>query len=201
MKVYRWNQTDETAAALQNHAILVFPTDTVYGVGVRYGDLKDLERLRNIKHRPETKPIPVMCSGPEQVRQIAVVDERAERIMKKLLPGPLTLILPLREDVDPAWVNGQKTAAIRIPGHEGVLAMIEKCGAPCMVSSANVSGEPAALTLEQAMAALPSADGFIEGACQEGQASTIADLCSDEIRILRPGPVSLEEIVRAAQAE
>lgn len=197
MKVYSWNQTDETARALAEHALLVFPTDTVYGVGVRYGDLKDLERLRTIKHRPETKPIPVMCSSIAQAEQIAVIPDAARKIMEKLLPGALTLILPVREDVNPAWVNGGNTVAIRIPGHPQLLEMIEKCGAPCMVSSANVSGEPAALTLQEAQSALPLADGFIDGTCRQGQASTIADCTGEEIRILRPGPVSLEDIQQA----
>ena len=80
MKEYTKNQVHEVACAFNEHKIIALPTDTVYGVGVKYGDLEDLERLKRAKHRPETKPIPMMVSNVEQMKQVALVDERIEKI-------------------------------------------------------------------------------------------------------------------------
>ena len=78
MKEYTKNQVHEVACAFNEHKIIALPTDTVYGVGVKYGNLDDLERLKRAKHRPETKPIPMMVSNVEQMKQVALVDERIE---------------------------------------------------------------------------------------------------------------------------
>ena len=86
MKEYTKNQVHEVACAFNEHKIIALPTDTVYGVGVKYGNLDDLERLKRAKHRPETKPIPMMVSNVEQMKQVALVDERIEKIAAKFLP-------------------------------------------------------------------------------------------------------------------
>lgn len=194
MKLYTQKQAAEAAAALKKHAILAFPTDTVYGVGVLSGSLGDLNRLKQAKHRPETKPIPVMAARADMLAPIAVVDERARKIMDAFLPGPLTLILPLKDDVDRRFTNGMDTVAVRIPDDAFVLAMIEQAGAPLFVTSANLSGEPTALTTEDVLRSLKDIDGIVEGTCAQLQASTIVDCTGEELRILRPGPVSLEEL-------
>lgn len=194
MKHYDSRDLNEAADDLMNHRILLLPTDTVYGTGVIYGDLQDLEAIRNIKHRPETKPIPFMVSSISMLRQIADPDETAIQIAKKFLPGPLTLILPRKESVDPAFTNGMETIAVRIPDEPVLLELIEKIGKPLLVSSANVSGEPAALSVEEAEKALPNAWGILEGECENRQASTILDCTSENLTVLREGPLSLEEI-------
>ena len=80
MRTYQKEQIKEVVQAFQDHQILAVPTDTVYGVGVLYGDLKDLERLKHAKHRPETKPIPMMVANVDQMKQVAYVDSRIEKI-------------------------------------------------------------------------------------------------------------------------
>lgn len=199
MKNYTQKQLDQAALALNNHEILLIPTDTVYGVGVLFGSLQDLDRLKNIKHRPETKPIPLMASSVEMLSTVVEFDERAAKAAQKLLPGALTMILPLRKDVDSALFNHLSTAAVRIPDEPAVLELIEKTGCPLFVSSANVSGEPAALNAQEAKKALPAADGIVEGSCANQQASTIADFTQKEIKILRPGPIQYEEILDAVK--
>ncbi|MCF0259496.1 MAG: threonylcarbamoyl-AMP synthase [Erysipelotrichaceae bacterium] len=197
MKKYSAGSLDEAAAALCNHDILLIPTDTVYGVGVIYGSLEDLERLKQIKHRPETKPIPLMGSSIEMLEQVVDFDERARKAAKTLLPGALTMILPLKKDTDRAFFNHLETAAIRIPDEPAVLKLIEKAGRPLFVSSANVSGFPPALNTEEAIAALPNADGIVEGTCANQMASTIADFTQKEIKILRSGPIEYDTVINA----
>lgn len=199
MRVFEAYETEPAAKELREGQILLVPTDTVYGVGVKYGSLKDLERLKNLKKRPETKPVPFMVSSLEMLKQIAETDERSQKIIERLLPGALTLILKRKEEVPAEFTNGAPTIAIRIPDQPIVLDLIEKTGSPLLVTSANISGEPAALSQNEAMEALPNADGILAGICHNQQASTIVDCTGSELKILRQGPVSLEEIVKAVQ--
>lgn len=194
MKMYTQDQLDQVVDAFQAHKVLALPTDTVYGVGVLYGDLADLDHLKHAKHRPETKPIPMMVSNLEQMKQIAKVDARTEKLVQTFLPGPLTLVLPVSETLDLAYTNGKKTVAVRIPDEPFVLAVIEKLGKPLLVSSANVSGKPAAVSYQEAMDNLPNIDGIIQGKCKQLEASTIVDCTQDKLSILRPGPILLKEL-------
>lgn len=194
MKMYTQDQLDQVVDAFQAHKVLALPTDTVYGVGVLYGDLADLDHLKHAKHRPETKPIPMMVSNLEQMKQIAKVDARTEKLVQTFLPGPLTLVLPVSETLDLAYTNGKKTVAVRIPDEPFVLAFIEKLGKPLLVSSANVSGKPAAVSYQEAMDNLPNIDGIIQGECKQLEASTIVDCTQDKLSILRPGPILLKEL-------
>lgn len=194
MKMYTQDQLDQVVDAFQAHKVLALPTDTVYGVGVLYGDLADLDHLKHAKHRPETKPIPMMVSNLEQMKQIAKVDARTEKLVQTFLPGPLTLVLPVSETLDLAYTNGKKTVAVRIPDEPFVLAAIEKLGKPLLVSSANVSGKPAAVSYQEAMDNLPNIDGIIQGECKQLEGSTIVDCTQDKLSILRPGPILLKEL-------
>jgi L-threonylcarbamoyladenylate synthase len=134
MKEYTKNQVHEVACAFNEHKIIALPTDTVYGVGVKYGNLEDLERLKRAKHRPETKPIPMMVSNVEQMKQVALVDERIEKIAAKFLPGALTLVVNVKDSVDSVYTNGLSTIAIRIPDEKFILDVIDELNCPILVS-------------------------------------------------------------------
>ncbi len=194
MKIYTQKDAQKVANAFLAHDVLAIPTDTVYGVGVVYGDLNDLSRLKHAKHRPETKPIPMMVASASQMKQIAKVDARTEKIIDAFLPGPLTLILPLREDVSKEYTNGKDTVAVRIPDAPFILNVIQQLNKPLLVSSANISGRPAAITFDQAKENLPNIDGIVQGQCQQGMASTIVDCTKEQLAILREGPISLSEL-------
>ena len=158
---YTKNQVHEVACAFNEHKIIALPTDTVYGVGVKYGNLDDLERLKRAKHRPETKPIPMMVSNTEQMKQVALVDERIEKIAAKFLPGALTLVVNVKENVDSAYTNGLSTIAIRIPDEKFILDVIDELNCPILVTSANQSGEKTALTSDDVYEQLPKIDGIV----------------------------------------
>lgn len=194
MKEYTKNQVHEVACAFNEHKIIALPTDTVYGVGVKYGNLDDLERLKRAKHRPETKPIPMMVSNVEQMKQVALLDERIEKIAAKFLPGALTLVVNVKDSVDSAYTNGLSTIAIRIPDEKFILDVIDELNCPILVTSANQSGEKTALTSDDVYEQLPKIDGIVLGTCKALQASTIVDCTKEKLQILRPGPISLEEL-------
>lgn len=194
MRTYSKEEINAVADALQNHKIIALPTDTVYGVGVMYGGLKDLQRLKNAKHRPETKPIPMMVSSIEHMEQVAVVDERVKKIAEQFLPGALTLVLKVKDNVPKEYTNGLDTIAIRIPDEPFILRVIDELNTPLLVTSANQSGAKTALTSDDVLEQLPDIDGLVLGKCRALQASTIVDCTQENLKILRPGPITLEQL-------
>ena len=190
---YTKNQVHEVACAFNEHKIIALPTDTVYGVGVKYGNLDDLERLKRAKHRPETKPIPMMVSNVEQMKQVALVDERIEKIAASFCQAHYFSV-NVKENVDPAYTNGLSTIAIRIPDEKFILDVIDKLNCPILVTSANQSGEKTALTSDDVYEQLPKIDRIVLGTCKALQASTIVDCTKEKLQVLRPGPISLEEL-------
>ena len=194
MRTYSKEEINAVADALQNHKIIALPTDTVYGVGVMYGGLKDLQRLKNAKHRPETKPIPMMVSSIEHMELVAVVDERVKKIAEQFLPGALTLVLKVKDNVPKEYTNGLDTIAIRIPDEPFILRVIDELNTPLLVTSANQSGAKTALTSDDVLEQLPDIDGLVLGKCRALQASTIVDCTQGNLKILRPGPITLEQL-------
>lgn len=199
MREYKDHEISQMAQALAKGEILAFPTDTVYGVGTVYGDPNALQRLKNIKHRPETKPIPMMASRLEVFESIVRLNATARKLAQNLLPGALTLVVELQPETDRTYTNGKETAAIRIPNAPVLLKVMDQLDVPLMVTSANVSGAPAALTKQEAMDMLPGLDGILDGQCHEMQASTIVDCTGDELVILRQGPLSKADLLAALE--
>lgn len=199
MREYKDHEISQMAQALAKGEILAFPTDTVYGVGTVYGDPNALQRLKNIKHRPETKPIPMMASRLEVFESIVRLNATARKLAQNLLPGALTLVVELQPETDRTYTNGKETAAIRIPNAPVLLNVMDQLDVPLMVTSANVSGAPAALTKQEAMDMLPGLDGILDGQCHEMQASTIVDCTGDELVILRQGPLSKADLLAALE--
>lgn len=175
--------------------MIAFPTDTVYGLGVVYDDEAALQRLKTAKGRPETKPIPTMAASSAQIEEVAIVDERSKKLIDAFMPGAFTLILP-KQPSAPAYVsNGMDTIAVRIPDDPFVLELLKQVGKPMLVTSANLSDQPAATTGIEALGQLDGRiDGIVMGASGASAASTILDVTKTEWQILRCGAVSEEQI-------
>lgn len=179
--------------------VVAFPTDTVYGVGVRYNDEKAIEHMKWVKGRPESKPFPMMVYDVSQLQQVAWINEDVFRIVKHLTPGPLTLVLNKKESVPDYVTNGKSTIAIRIPNHRFVLDLLEKTG-PMMVTSANLSDHPSCKNYAEVMEQLDGRiDAIVDGTCGSGVASTIVDVTEKPYKILREGTISLNEIMEVLE--
>ena len=96
MKRYKSNEIDKLSEILKNDGVISVPTDTVFGVCARINSIKAYDNLVKTKNRPITKPFPVMCADEEQIRSIAIIDEKAEKLIKEFMPGPITLVLRKR---------------------------------------------------------------------------------------------------------
>lgn len=190
-------QVSKAIAILKEGGVVVFPTDTVYGVGADAHNATALEAIFDIKGRPRAKPLQVFLSSVEDLGSVArQISDTAWRVAEALLPGGLTLILWKGAWLSDIITAGGDTVAIRIPGHPVPIALVEGLGAPLAVTSANLSGQPAAVTAEEARRELGESVSLIidAGPCPEGRESTIIDLTKDVPLILRGGAVSREAV-------
>lgn len=181
----------EAAAAARRGALIVLPTDTVYGVGTRPDDAQATARVFAAKQRPVELALPVLVADTPAARLIAVFDARADRLAEALWPGALTLVLP-RTPESAGWNLGgdPATIGVRVPAHPLALAVLAAAG-PLAVTSANRSGEPPAHTCEELLATF--GDLVAVYLCQDeplkGAASTVVDLAHSPPTVLRAGAV------------
>ena len=194
MKRFSEDDIEEIVDILKNNGVISVPTDTVYGVCARIDSKKAHDNLILVKNRPKTKPFPVMCANEEQIKDIAIVNEKAEKIIKAFMPGPITIVLNKKETVPDYITNGKKTIAIRMATSKTLEKIILSLGTPIFMSSANQSGEKTSESLEEIEKNCPKINGILEGKIKLGVGSTIIDCTSEKIKVLREGPIKLEEI-------
>ena len=117
--------------------IIIFPTDTVYGIGTKIFDVEGIEGIYEIKHRPKDKPLACLCANLNQIESIAYVDDSAKKLINKFLPGALTVILKAKPEVKEKI--GYETIGVRIPNSKLALSILEENG-PMLTTSVNDSG-------------------------------------------------------------
>ena len=194
VKIYKKSEIENLAKILKNDGVISVPTDTVYGICARINSEKAYKKLIDIKERPKNKAFPIMCSDEKQIRSLAVIGEREEKLIQAFMPGPITLILKKKSTLPKYLTNGKDTIAVRKATSKTLEELIIKTGSPIFMTSANKSGKPECNTLEEIEKSCPDLDGILEGKVLYGKASTIVDCSSKEIKILRPGPISIEQI-------
>lgn len=180
---------------LNNNQVVAFPTDTVYGASIRYDRIEAIDNLKQAKQRPETKPFPMMIGDKDQIKQVALISNKAQKLIDSFMPGAITLVFNKKETVSDEVTNGFKTIAIRMPDDEWICDLIHQIGVPLLVPSANISGENPTHTSDEVLKQL---DGRISavviGESGGSLSSTIVDVTNDDFKILRQGPISEEEI-------
>lgn len=188
-------QIDECVEILKEDKALIFPTETVFGIGIKATSESNYERLVEIKKRPPDKPFTLMCSDISQFENLVEINDVTRKIIEHFMPGAITLILKTKKEV-PHFIDlGTGFVGVRIPDDEFVLKMISKVGAPLLVPSANKSGETPALNSKVAYEYFKDDDvSIVEGECINGLASTIIKIDGEEISLIRKGPISLEKI-------
>jgi tRNA threonylcarbamoyl adenosine modification protein (Sua5/YciO/YrdC/YwlC family) len=192
----------DAADALLRGGLVVFPTDTVYGLAARPDDPDATGRLFLVKHRPEGLTIPVLVGSMEDARRVGVFDGSAERLAMAW-PGAVTLVLPRTRESHGWSLGGDgETVGVRIPKHQLALALLTRTG-PLAVTSANRSGEP---PLEDAASlAAGFGDDVAVYLCEEaplsGAASTVVGCLGGDPVIIRAGAVSDSDIARFLAGE
>jgi L-threonylcarbamoyladenylate synthase len=187
----------DAIAAARRGELIVFPTDTVYGIAARPDNAVATDRLFDAKRRPHDLTLPVLVSNAGQAREIARFDERAARLAQGLWPGPLTLVLP-RTPASEGWDLGGDRASIgvRVPDHPLALAVL--AGGALATTSANRSGEAPAGTCDELLEAFGvDVEVYL---CQDdplvGESSAVVSLLGDPPEILRAGNLDPAVIAR-----
>ena len=189
------NGIKKSVEIIENGGIIIFPTDTVYGIGCNPYNENAVKKIYEIKSREKIKSLPVLAYSIDIVKQIVIIDEFTEKIIKKYWPGPLTLILKLKDQKLKKSLNLEDKIAIRIPNSECTLKLLNKCSL-LVGTSANVSGESSFTDPQECMKNVKNYDVFVDGGTitSKGE-STIIEIENDEIRIIREGALKKEDIV------
>jgi L-threonylcarbamoyladenylate synthase len=191
-------------SVLRQGGLVVFPTDTVYGVGAAVDRPEAVARIYLVKGRPLDRPIPVLISSLDQIERLVTrVDERVRRLAEAFWPGALTIVLPAQDWLPEEIVRDTGAVGLRMPDHPVALAVIEASGGALATTSANRSGEKEACTAEEALEALGDrVELIIDGGCSPGGVpSTVVAVADDSLRILRVGALDPELVERVYRGE
>ena len=185
------------AKIIKEGGIVIFPTETVYGIGTNGLDKEAIKKLYEVKQRPLNKPISLLVSNIEMVNQVAKNISKLEyKIMQNFFPGPLTIILEKKDIVPDILTANTNTVGIRMPSGEIARKLIEYAGIPIATPSANISGKPSGTNIKDIQKDFAGkVDCFIDnGESKLGIPSTIVRVINNEVHILRHGSISKEEI-------
>jgi L-threonylcarbamoyladenylate synthase len=188
---------DRAVDLLRQGEVIAFPTDTVYGVGAHAFLPQAVTRLYAVKERPAGMAIPLLLPGVEAMSLVCVdIPALAWEIAGRFWPGPLSLVLRRAPAVPDAVTAGGPTVAVRVPDHPLVRELCRRLGAPLAATSANRHGCPPPVTAGEVRAVLAGRIPLIldGGSCPGGVASTLLDLTVSRPAILRPGPVTAEQL-------
>lgn len=185
------------ANMIKKGKIVIFPTETVYGIGTNGINEKAVARLYEIKRRPLNKPISLLVNSIEMINMIAKdITDIEYKLIKEFLPGPLTIILKKKNIVPDLVTANSDTVGVRMPNNEIALKLIEYSGVPIATPSANISGKPSGTDLKNIITDFANnVDCFIDdGPSEIGFASTIVQVIDEIPHILRQGSITEKQI-------
>ena len=186
---------EDALKALNDHQVIAFPTETVFGLGVFYDDFEAYNLLNKIKNRKEDKPYTMMLDDINKINNYADIDEKYVPIIKKYMPGSLTILVKAKNNVPDYVTHNTKVIGIRIPSNKEALDLLRFVKKPLLVPSANKADQKPALTANEVKIIFnDDIRVIVPGIAVGGQASTIIDLTGDEIKLIRKGPIPLEEL-------
>ena len=177
-----------SAQALREGGVIVYPTDTIYGLGCDITVKAGLERIRRVKGTNAKKPMSFVCSDLNDISRYARVSNFAYRILKRCLPGAYTFVLPATKETPRMAQSRQKTVGIRIPDHPVPLALVKELGNPIISTSANRTAQEVLtdpVDLEEEFG--PTVDIILECGQLPVQPSTVVSLVGDRVEVLRQG--------------
>lgn len=191
----------EAARIIRGGGLVIYPTETLYGLGCDPFNSSAVDRLTEVKGR-ENKPLPIAASSLEKAKNVAHFTPEEEKVARRLWPGPLMLILKTKVPFPRGVTIGADTIGIRIPNQQVAMRLAELSGGYLVSTSANKSGAKPPRLAEDAEAQIGSKVDLVldDGPCIIGYSSTILELTDSGPRILREGPVSLQQIIGILQS-
>lgn len=192
------SELNEIKKILDNDGVIIFPTDTVYGIACNCFSEKAIKKVFDIKKRPENKPINVLSNNLDKIKLVSRnINEKEEFLINKYMPGALTIILDKNEKVSDILTAGLDTIGVRIPKNNISLRILENVSYPLATTSANISGDSAGIKITDF---LKEFDGVVDAIIDGGEtdlkvASTIVRVESDnKLKIIREGTLKIKEM-------
>ena len=184
--------------ALKNGEIIVYPTDTLYGLGADIYNEDAVRKIFEIKKRPLNDPLSVAVSDIQEIEKIAFIDDKSHQLAKAFLPGRLTLILKKRNIIPEIVTGGLKKVAVRIPDNKVALELLSKFG-PLTATSANIHGKKTPDIIREIRMQFKNEDVsvYLNVGRVNGKPSTIVDATNNHIKIVREGAIAEKEILDA----
>jgi L-threonylcarbamoyladenylate synthase len=197
-----WDEAIEKAKRILNEGgIVVYPTETCYGIAVDATNQKALSKLLSYKKFRGSKPISVAVSNKDMAQKYVEINEMAENLYNNYLPGPITVVSNSKGELKAPVVSKQGTTGIRIPDYKFTLKLIEKFGRPITATSANVTYKPNPYSIDQLIKDLPQRnmkmiDLFLDaGELPKNPSSTILDTTMNTLTVLREGKLKFEDAI------
>ena len=192
---------EESIKVIEENGVIVFPTDTVYGLICDAENEKAVEKLFKIKKRPKGKPISIFVKDIKMAKEFAVINRKQERFFKKVWPGTITAVLKPKKNLPLNISQGKNTIGVRIPDHKLILKLIKKINIPLAQSSANISGRPASTKIRDILKQFKNKknqpDLILDaGNLKPSEASTVVDLTGKELKVLRKGDLKEKELLK-----
>ena len=207
-KVFDWKnkikkeELDECVEIIKKGGLVIFPTETVYGIGTNAYCEDSVKKIYEVKQRPDEKPLSILVSDISEISKYGYVDnEKEKKIIEKFMPGPLTIILKKRKGVFDYISSGKDTIGIRIPDNEIIKKILDKAQIPIVAPSANISGKPSGIVMDEILKDFyGKVDVCVDGGkAQLGESSTIVQIIDNKPVILREGKIKLEEISKCLE--
>jgi L-threonylcarbamoyladenylate synthase len=191
-------ELDEVVAALRSGELVVFPTDTLYGIGADPFNENSVKKVFVAKNRPFDMPLSIAVSNEKMMESVAVLNDNARKLIRKFLPGPLTIMLTKKPSLPDILTSGANQIGIRIPDHPFAIRLIDKFG-PITATSANLHSHPDPF---EATIAQKDLKGHFHtcvdcGKTKYAEPSTIVDVSDGAVEVIRKGVISQEQIENA----
>lgn len=191
-------ELEEVVRILNDNGIIIFPTETVYGIGGNAMSSEVIEKVYLAKQRPKSKAVNILVKNKNEIEKYAEITSEIERkVIDIFMPGPITIILKKKNGFGNGFTQDDNTIGIRIPDNKIINEILDKIDFPLIAPSANISDKPSGINVEQiADDFKDTVDAIIDGGeAKLGLSSTIVKVENGEIIILREGKISKEEIL------
>ena len=203
-KLFDWkhvinkSELNEVIDVIKNDGVVIFPTETVYGIGGSALSTKAVDRVYEAKKRPREKAVNILVSDKAEIEKYAKINSELERkIIENFMPGPITIILEKQKYFGDGFTLDNNTIGIRIPDNKIVSTILKNIDVPLIAPSANISGKPSGVNaIDIAKDFKDSVDIIIDGGdAKLGLSSTIVKVENNDIKIIRAGTITKEEIL------
>lgn len=185
----------KTVETFKKGGVVIFPTDTVWGIGASLDKPQAIKKLYKLKKREQDKPTAVLVGSIAKAKKLGIINQQANHLIKKFWPGGLTIVVKAKTNVPSSILGPNKTVGLRMPNHQLILAILKKLSLGIVATSANIAGQPVPKEKNQISKELIQAvDLLVDGESQHYIASTVVDATDTPLKVIREGTIPTDKL-------